>query len=168
MAIIVLLAGCGGVKNAATIAGAGTVTYQSYDEVQEVIASNLDIFSPREIVRLRSAALTISELKAEIQELVAEKGSAVEVVTNLSDIMPLYKKAKVAYVVADKIITARIDEFDTQDQMVLYTFQESCRRMDTAINESLAGGAGNNAQTVKDVISFVLLVGKIVLPLVVL
>lgn len=169
LCMISCMAGCGKtIKNAATIAGAGTVTYQTFDSVGDIIRNNTDVFSPREIVRLRSAGETLTEVKARIDSMIAEHGDALGVVSSLSDLIPLYKQAKIAYGVADKIVMDRIDEFNPQEQMILYTFQESCKRLDGAITEAINCGGVDNAQTVKDILSFALLVGKVIVPLIIL
>jgi hypothetical protein len=160
--------GCSGVKNVATIAGAGTVTHQSFDNVYDIIQNNIDAFSPRDVVRLRSAGVTLVNVKSSVDALVKEKGSAIEVVSGLADLIPLYEQGKIAYVTVDDIVMSQIDEFDRQDQMTLYAFQDNCQRLDAAITDALNSGGAENAQLARDILGFVILVGKVVLPLLIL
>jgi hypothetical protein len=151
-AIIVVslaLMSCGGnlTGGTATFSGAGTATHQSFDDVYGIIENNIDAFSPREVVRLRAA------------------GETLDMVADLPELIPLYKKARIAYIVANDIIMSEIDEFKKADQLTLYAFQETCTRFDTAIVKALNSGNEDNPQLVKDIVVFLTLVGKIALPL---
>lgn len=161
---------CGGklIKGAATIAGAGTATYQSFDDVYEIIEDNIDAFSPRDVIRLRSAGETLASVKAEVYAMVAQRGSALNMVADLPELVPLYEKARIAYIVANNIIMSEIDEFSRQDQLTLFAFQDTCIRLDVAVTDAMNAGGEGNAQLVKDIVGFVILVGKIVLPLLIL
>jgi hypothetical protein len=170
LALCFLVTSCGGklIKGAATIAGSGTVIYQSFDNVYGIIEDNIDAFSPRDVVRLRSAGETLASAKAEVYALVAERGTALEMVADLPELIPLFEKAKIAYIEANIIVIAQIDEFERADQMTLFAFQNACIRFDSAIVDALNSGGASNAQLVKDIVGFVILVGKIALPLVIL
>jgi hypothetical protein len=160
--------GCTGIKNAATIAGAGTVAHQSFDGVRDIVQDNIDAFSPRDVVRLQSACVVLMDVKAGVDAVVEERGDALSAVSYLADLIPLYERGRIAYMIADDIVMSQIDEFSRQDQLTLYAFQGSCQRLDGAITEALNSGGVENAQLVRDILGFVILVGKIVLPLLIL
>ena len=61
-----------------------------------------------------------------------------------------------------------VAEFDRADQMTLFAFQETCLRFDAAIVGALNSGGEGNAQLVKDIMGFLFMVGKIVIPLIIL
>lgn len=161
------LMGCEKIKNVPIITGAGTTAYMGHDGVVDIVGNNVDAFSPRELIQLREANAQIIKSKAKIDALVAKKGSPAELVMDLPSIIPLYQKAKMAYIVAHDIIMDNIDEFSRQEQMILYSYESTCSRLDKAISEALMDDTGN-ADTIRDILSFTLLVGKIILPLLIL
>ena len=164
------LISCGGklIKGAAVISGAGTTAYQGFDNVYSIIEGNIDAFSPRDVMRLKAAGETLRSVKEEVHNGMVKRGSALDMVNDLADLIPLYEKARIAYLTANNIVVAEIDEFDRADQMTLYAFQETCVRLDTAITDAINSGGTENAQLVKDIIGFVILVGKIAIPLIIL
>lgn len=164
--ILCVTTNCTGAKNAAIVASTGTIAYQSFGDVYEIIQDNLSAFSPRDVARLREAGKTLTIVKAEVSALALSRGSALEMVADLPELIPLYEKARNAYIQANGIVMGQIDEFSVEDQLTLYAFRGTCIRLDTAILES-QGAASENAQLVRDIVGFVLLVGKIVLPLVI-
>ena len=170
IAIITMgLTACGGMlKGAATISGTGTEVYQSFDNVYEIIEDNIDAFSPRDVVRLRAAGQVLVDVKGKVCRMLIERGTALQMVADLPDLIPLYERARIAYIVANNIVMSEIDEFDRADQMTLFAFQETCLRFDAAIVGALNSGGEGNAQLVKDIMGFLFMVGKIVIPLIIL
>lgn len=169
----VVLINCGGklIKGASTISGAGTTAYQSFDDVHGIIKDNISAFSPRDVVRLRAASEILSNAKAEVYVLMIERGSALEMANDLPDLIPLYEKARTAFVTASNIVMDEIDEFDREDQIILYSFQNTCSELNVAITEalnSIAEERAQNVQLVRDIMTFVILVGKIAIPLIIL
>lgn len=165
------VAGCGNtLKNVPVIAATGTTVYVGHSAVVNVIKENLDLFSPREMVQLERANDRLVIVKAKVDAINNEKnGNVAELVMELPKLVPLYTEAKEAYLVAHGIILGRIDEFQREDQLVLYNYEATCERLDTAIHDALMSADGtDNAQLVSDIVSFILLVGKIVLPLLIL
>lgn len=157
------------IENIPAITAAGTTAYTDYDVVVGIIEENLDIFSPRELVQLKRANDRLLTVRTKINTLLSKKhGEVVELVTELPTLLPLYSEAKEAYLIAYNIIMSRIDEFSRQEQIILYNYQATCERLDNTITESLTSEDGtDNTQMVKDIVSFVLLVGKVILPLLV-
>ena len=92
MMLCFTLISCGGkvIKGAATITGAGTTAYQSFDNVYDIIKDNVNAFSPRDVVRLKAAGKTLADVKGEIYRMLIERGSALEMVRDLPDLIPLY------------------------------------------------------------------------------
>jgi uncharacterized protein YceK len=163
-----VMTGCGGVKNAATIAGAGTATYQSFNTVYDIVKNNSDAFSPRDWERLHDAGNALTEVKAEVYAIAAQRGSALNMVADLPELIPLYEKARHNYIIANNIVMSELDEFCKGDQVVLCAFQSECLRFDAAIVDALNAGGTGNAQTVRDILAFVILVGKFAIPLLIL
>lgn len=169
--ICLVMCSCGGnvIKNVPIIAGAGTGVYMSHDSVVEAIQNNRDCFSPREIIKLREVNIQLEEVKDTIDRMKVEKGNVEALVMELPKLIPLYQRAKINYLVASDIIMSRVDEFSRQDQMTLYSFQATAQRLDASIQEAMLDENGNNnAQTISDILNFTLMVGKIVIPLLIL
>lgn len=156
---------CSTIKNIPTITGAGTAAYVGHETVVDVVKSNLDIFSARDLVQLKQANTQMIKVKEQIDLLIDEKGNPKELVMDLPALVPLYEQARTSYIVVHTIIMSRIDEFSKHDQMILLTYEANCTRLDKAITESLAN---NNAQTAKDILQFTLMVGKFLIPLLIL
>jgi hypothetical protein len=93
--------------------------------VYGIIESNIDIFSPEEVARLSVAGETLQGVRVNLCILMAEKGTAHDMVSDLFDLIPLYEKAKVAYVMASTIIMPKIDEFEGVDRITLLAFQDT-------------------------------------------
>ena len=129
----------------------------------DVIKDNLDIFSARELVQLKQANEQIVKVKAQIDLLIEEKGNVANLVKELPKLIPLYEQSRTSYIIAHTIIMSRIDEFSKHDQMVFYAYDSNCARLDKAINESTG-----STQTVKDILQFTLMVGKFLIPLLIL
>lgn len=166
--ICLMLCACGGnvIKNVPIIAGAGTGIYLSYDAVVEAIGNNYDCFSPRELVKLHNISMQLEEVKCTIDKMVEEKGNVEALVLELPNLIPLYQRAQINYLEASDIIMARVDEFNRQDQMVIYSFQASAERLDASIQEAMLDEDGNNnTQMISDILNFTILVGKILIPL---
>ena len=166
-----LMTACGGVKNATSIVETGTSTYQSFDDVYEIIEDNISAFSPRDVARLKVAGEIITSIKVEIYAQVIKRGSLLKMVADLPDLIPLYERARAAYLMASNIVMDEIDEFDRVDQITLYAFQDTCARLDATITNAINSAAeenARNAQLVRDIISFVVLVGKIAVPLIII
>lgn len=163
--------GCGNtLKNVPVIAATGTTAYVDHDVVVKVIEENLDIFSPREVIQLERANDRLIVVKTKVDAIRVKKNDNVaEMVMDLPKLVPLYTEAKEAYIVAHSIIMSRIEEFVKQDQMILYNYEATCERLDVAITAAITSEDGtDNSQLVSDILSFVFLVGKIVLPLLIL
>lgn len=160
------LVGCGTIKNAPIVTAAGTAAYMGHDGVVDIIRNNLDVFSPRDLVQLRQANEQMVDVKEQIDALVDKKGAPAELVMDLPKLIPLYEEARMSYIVAHTIIMSRIDEFNRQEQMVLYAYEATCARLDVAITESIT--KDGNTQTVKDILQFSLMVGKFLIPLLIL
>jgi len=161
--------GCGNtIKNVPIITAAGTTAYVGHDAVMLVIEENIDLFSTREILQLKKANDRLLVVKAKVDVLITKNnGKVAELVMELPRLVPLYTEAKEAYTVAHGIINGRIDEFPKADQMILCNYEATCERLDNAVTEALISKDGtDNTQTVKDIVSFIMLVGKIVLPLI--
>ena len=172
-ALCLTLACCGNAtfKGAATISGTGVVAYQTFDDVYRIIESNVDIFSPEDAVRLHAAGEILQGVRVNLCIIMADKGTAHSMVSDLFDLIPLYEKAKNAYVIASTIIMPRIDEFERVDQIALLAFQETCTKLDFAIIVALDDMSirdAERAQAVRDITEFIFLVGKIVVPLIIL
>ena len=173
LTLCLTLACCGNAifKGAATISGAGMVAYQTFDGVHEIIENNIDIFSPEEVMRLCAAGETLQGVRVDLSILRAEKGTTHSMVSDLIDLIPLFEKAKSAYVIASTIIMPKIDEFEGVDQMTLLAFHDICIQFDAAITIALNDMNARDlerAQTVRDITSFIFLVGKIAIPLIIL
>lgn len=155
------------IKNVPVITAAGTTAYIGHDSVVEVILMNLDIFSPRELKQLTAVNDRICVVKSKVDKIREKKDDDVaKLVMDLPKLLPLYDEAKEAYLVAHGIIMNRIDEFSIADRGILMSYSDTCARLDFAIQEAVTNEDGtNNAQLVKDIMSFVFLVGKIVLPM---
>jgi hypothetical protein len=155
------------IKNVPIIGATGTTTYLGHDDIVEIIMANLDIFSQRELTQLSKANDRLCVAKAKLDDKHEyHKGDIGKLVMDLSALVPLYEEAKDSYLVAHKIIMNRIDEFSVADRGILLSYSDTCLRLDIAIQESLTSEDGtNNGQLVKDIMSFVLLVGKIILPM---
>lgn len=163
-----LVSGCmNTVKNVPVIAASGTTAYVGYDAVVEIIEMNLDIFSIRELNQLTKVNDRICVVKGKIDFMREKRGDDTAVlVMDLPKLLPLYDEAKEAYLVAHGIIMNRIGEFSIADRSVLMNYSDTCARLDAAIQKAVTSSDGtNNAQLVKDILAFVLLVGKIVLPM---
>ena len=156
---------CSTIKNIPTITGAGTAAYIGHETVIDVVKDNLDIFSARDLVQLKQANKQMIGVKEQIDLLIDEKGSLKDLVMDLPKLLPLYEQARTSYIVAHTIIMSRIDEFSKHDQIILLTYETNCARLNSAITESLAS---NNAQTARDILQFTLLVGKFLIPLLIL
>ena len=173
LTLCLTLACCGNAtfKGAATISGTGVVAYQTFDDAYSIIEGNVDIFSPEDVVRLHVAGETLQGVRVNLCILMAERGTAHSMVSDLFGLIPLYEKAKNAYVIASTIIMSRIDEFEGVDQMTLLAFQETCTKLDLAITVALDDMSirdAERAQTVRDITEFIFLVGKIAVPLIIL
>jgi hypothetical protein len=155
------------IKNVPVIAATGTTAYIGHESVVEVVIANLDIFSSRELQQLTNVNDRICIVKDKIDEMREHRDDdAVKLVMDLPRLLPLYSEAKEAYLVAHGIIMNRIDEFSIADRGILMSYSNTCARLDFAIQEAVTSEDGtNNAQLVKDIMSFVFLVGKIVLPM---
>jgi hypothetical protein len=167
------LASCTGAtfKGAATISGSGVVAYQTFDGVYEIIESNIDIFSPEDVVRLRVAGEALQGVRVNLCIIMADEGTAHSMVNDLFSLIPLYEKAKNAYVIASTIIMPKIDEFEGVDRITLLAFQDTCIQFDTAITmalDDMNAGDVERAQTVRNITSFIFLVGKIAVPLIII
>jgi hypothetical protein len=172
-ALCLILTCCGNAtfKGAATISGSGVVAYQTFDGVYEIIESNIDIFSPEDVVRLRVAGEALQGVRVNLCIIMADEGTAHSMVNDLFSLIPLYEKAKNAYVIASTIIIPKIDEFEGVDQAILLAFQGTCMKLDLAITialDDMSIRGVERAQTVRDITGFIFLVGKIALPLIVL
>jgi hypothetical protein len=160
------LAGCETIKNAPIVTATGTAAYMGHDGVVDIIRNNFDVFSPRDLVQLRQANEQMIDVKEQIDALIDKKGAPAELVMDLPKLIPLYEQARMSYIVAHTIIMSRIDEFNRQEQMVLYGYEATCARLDVAIAESIT--KNGNTQTVKDILQFTLMVGKFLIPLLIL
>lgn len=155
------------VKNVPIIGATGTTAYLGHDAVVGVIMANLDIFSSRELKQLTSVNDRICAVKDKIDKMREQRdGDVAKLVMDLPELLPLYDEAKEAYLVAHGIIMNRIDEFSIADRGVLMSYSDTCARLDVAIQEAVTSEDGtSNAQLVKDILGFVFLVGKVVLPM---
>jgi hypothetical protein len=173
LAVVFAVTACGGkaYKGAATISGSGVVAYQTFNDVYGIIEDNIDAFSPRDVTRLRAAGETLQCVKVDVYLLMVERGSALELVKDLPELIFLYEKAKASYILASGVIMSEIDEFGLSDQVTLYTFQDTCRTFDSAIEDALNNAYLEDAERkklVRDIVGFVLLVGKSAIPLIIL
>lgn len=166
--LCLIFIGCGNkpINEAAAISSTGITAYQSFDDVYHIIGGNVDTFSPKDAGRLRSAGKILLGVKVELYTIMIEKSTALDMVTDLPDLIPLYERAKGAYITANNIIMSRIDEFDREDQITLYAFQETCMVFDVAIMDAIKFNTDKKIQMVKDILVFVVLVSKIAAPLI--
>lgn len=155
------------VKNVPVIAATGTTAYVGHDTIVEVIEMNLDVFSPRELRQLTQVNDRMCAVKGKIDFMREKRDDDITaLVMDLPKLLPLYDEAKEAYLVAHGIIMNRINEFSVADRGVLMSYADTCNRLDVAIQEAVISEDGtNNAQLVRDILAFTLLVGKIVLPM---
>ena len=166
----VAMFGCGQTfKNIPAITGAGSSAYVGYDEVIDIISAHLDIYSDQEIEALRRANKHLVVARLELERLVAGETSLANLAMRLPDLMPLYDSMKHSYLVAYKVIISKIDTYDSWERVILLEYNETCLRLDRAITEAMrdAGGFGNE-QIVRDILNFMGLVMKIVIPLLIL
>lgn len=158
------------IKNVPVITTAGTTAYIGHDAVVEVVMMNLDIFSSRELKQLTIVNDRIRIVKDKVDRIRKQKDDDVaKLVMDLPKLLPLYDEAKEAYLVAHGIIMNRINEFSVADRWVLTSYADTCARLDVAIQEAVTSEDGtNNAQLVRDIVTFIFLVGKIVLPMLIM
>jgi hypothetical protein len=162
------VSGCANtVKNVPTIATTGTVAYVGHEPVVEVIITNLDIFSVRELEQLTKVNNRICVVKDRVNVMWQKKdGDVAELVMDLPKLLHLYYEARGAYLVANDIIMSRIDEFSTVDRGILMRYSDNCVHLGAAIQEAvISEDETNNNQLVRDILVFVFLVGKVVLPM---
>ena len=161
------LLGCGNViKNVPTITATGTIAYQGHDNIVNIVQTNLDIFSPRELVQLKMANEQLISVKVQIDAIIAKKGSPAKLAMCLPDLFPLFQQAQIAYISAHDIIFSKIDLFTRQEQMILYSYEANCSRLGKAVETSMS--ENNDSQTTREILQFVVMVGKIAIPLLIL
>lgn len=163
-----LVSGCADtIKNVSVIAATGTTAYVGHKSVVEVIVVNLDVFSTKEVKQLIKVNDRICIVKDKVDMILEQKnGDVAKLVMNLPVLIPLYAEAKEAYLVAHGIIMSRVDEFSIIDHAVLVRYSDTCSRLDVVIQEAIVSGdKNNNVQLVMDILVFIVLVGKIVLPM---
>lgn len=153
--------GCSTVKNVGTIAGTGTVVYGSFDDVYQIIENNMDIFSVRDIVKLKEVSLEMLAVKEKLDVIIANESGAMGVAQNIHDLMPLYNRAAVSYAIAESVIMPRIGEFSKADQVTLVGFDTTCKKLNASIVDATEG-----TENTKEIIDFIFFVGKVVIPLV--
>lgn len=163
---------CGGcaktIKNIPAIAATGTTAYTGYDLVAGVIATNRGMFSSEEITQLRTAGLRMVAVRNQLATIRGAK-SAAELAMDLPAMVPLYNEVKSAYLVAQNIVLGHIAEFSENDQIILYSYQGTCQRLDASIHDAMTDDKGkDHSQVVSDIFSFVILIGKIAIPLLLL
>jgi hypothetical protein len=165
------VSGCANtIKNVSVISAAGITTYVGHKSVVEVIVVNLDVFNTKEVKQLIKVNNRICTVKDKVDIMREQKnGDVAKLVMDLPALIPLYAEAKEAYLVAHGIIMSRIDEFSITDRAVLVRYSDTCSRLDVVIQEAIVSGdKNNNAQLVMDILVFIVLVGKIVLPMLIL
>lgn len=155
------------IKNVPTITATGTMAYVGHEPIVEVIIMNLDVFSFKELEQLTKVNDRMCAVKDRVNIMLQKKdGDVAGLVIDLPKLLPLYYEARGAYLVANDIIMGRIVEFSTVDRGILMRYSDNCVRLDAAIQEAAtSGGDNNNAQLVRDILIFVFLVGKVVLPM---
>ena len=166
---VFVLVGCGQmIQNIPAITGAGSSAYVGYDEVANIILSHLDGYSSLEIAALKRANKELIAGKLEIERLAGKK-SVAELVMSLPELMPLYDSIKCSYGAAHTIVMSRIDTYSLHEQLILREYARTCSRLDHAVTDAMTAQNGvNNEQIVRDVLNFVGLVAKIVIPLLIL
>ena len=163
-----LISGCmNTIKNVPVIAATGTGAYMGHEVVVAVISENLDIFSLKELLQLSKANDRLCAVKGRLDAIKEQhSGDVAKLVMDLPVLIPLYEEAKSAYLDAYGIIMNRIDEFSVADRGVLMSYSATCSRLDVAIEEAITNEDGtNNGQLVKDIMSFALLIGKVIVPM---
>jgi hypothetical protein len=131
------------------------------------IIINLDVFNASELEQLTKVNNRMCAVKNKVNIMWQKKdGDVAELVMDLPKLLPLYYKAREAYLVAHDIIMSRIDEFSTIERGILMRYSDNCARLDAAIQEAAISENGtDNIQLVRDILVFVFLVGKVVLPM---
>jgi hypothetical protein len=163
-----LVSGCmNTIENVPTIIATGTMAYVGHEPIVEVIIINLDVFNASELEQLTKVNNRMCAVKNKVNIMWQKKdGDVAELVMDLPKLLPLYYKAREAYLVAHDIIMSRIDEFSTIERGILMRYSDNCARLDAAIQEAAISENGtDNIQLVRDILVFVFLVGKVVLPM---
>ena len=167
--LFLFISGCtNAIHNAPAIVSNGTVVYAGHDAVVEVITKNIDAFSPREVARLRSANNKLLVAKASIDSIVNKHdGNVGSLIMELPALIPLYEEAKLAYIEARTIVEYRMCEFSASDQAIFEKYNNACLKLDSSITKALESNDGtDNAELVKNIVTFAIFVGKIVIPLI--
>ena len=166
--LFLFISGCTSViHNAPAVVSTGTVVYAGHDAVVDVIRKNIDAFSPREVARLKVANGKLCAVKESIDAIVNKHdGNVGSLVMELPSLIPLYEEAKLGYIEARTIIEYRMHEFSAADQAVFAKYNASCIKLDSSITKELESNDGtDNTELVKDIVTFAIFVGKIVIPL---